>query len=168
MQMASTSAAPAVRPRFVWVPDLIFEDNDNTETPKTVERRVDEFVRVALDPRMDPRAVATMYRLLDLDLDLDLNGTGERPTGYGLSRTWKHPAWSGLRAEEERRNRLLEQLENLDEQVGEGTFECPACHGRRTFSQGLQTRSADEPLTYYVRCARTECPRSLKMWVVRG
>jgi len=152
------------RARITWATELIFEEEKTHDTRSPADA-VEAFVRVALDPRMDPRSVATMYRLLEVEPGC----TDQRPlTGFGMSQTWKHPAWSVLRTEEDRRTRLLEQLESLDEEVGEGTFECPACGGRRTFSQGLQTRSADEPLTYYVRCARAECPRSLKMWVVRG
>ena len=165
-------ARPHIRTKLKlnFAPALIFDDEkdiDRGRTAPSPENLVDEFVRAALDPRMDPRAVATMYRLMDVSSSSS-SSSALILTGFGLSRTWDHPAWTGLRAEEERRARLLEQLESLDEQVGEGTFQCPSCHGHKTFSQGLQTRSADEPLTYYVRCARAECPRSLKMWVVRG
>ena len=141
----------AIVPRLIWqpAPNLVFTEEDDDDDAREGKASIDP-------PAPIPHQCAVaLYRLQD-------------GRGYGLDRTWRHPVWAGLRAEEARRESLLAQLESLDEQVGEGTFECPGCGSRKTYSQGLQTRSADEPLTYYVRCARTECPRSLKIWVVGG
>ena len=33
-----------------------------------------------------------------------------------------------------------------------GVFTCPRCHGKSTVSSERQTRSADEPLTIFIRC----------------
>ena len=35
---------------------------------------------------------------------------------------------------------------------GSAIFECPRCNKRNSTYYGIQTRSADEPLTYFVNC----------------
>jgi len=63
-------------------------------------------------------------------------------------------------------NRLYPKMKDVDEVLGgPGAWDnaqitdekCPKCaHGRAFFMQ-IQTRSADEPMTTFYRCASNEC-----------
>jgi len=145
---------------FMEVPALWFSA-DPTQGLSADEQAAALAATVARDPRVPAAAKAAMYRLL---------GSAHVLEGYGVERIWAHAQWDPWRRAEEESQQLMRQLQNLDEDVGEGTFQCPEpnCRSRQTYSQGLQVRSSDEPMTYYVRCARGECPRALRMWVVRG
>ncbi|VDN06902.1 unnamed protein product [Thelazia callipaeda] len=69
------------------------------------------------------------------------------------------------------RSRYYPKLKDLDEVLGgPGAWEnaqitderCPRCAGERAYFMQLQTRSADEPMTVFYRCANTECAHRWK------
>lgn len=39
---------------------------------------------------------------------------------------------------------------------------CPRCGGDRAYFMQLQTRSADEPMTVFYRCANSDCAHRWK------
>ncbi|KAK6113423.1 Transcription factor S-II (TFIIS) family protein [Brugia pahangi] len=69
------------------------------------------------------------------------------------------------------RSRHYPKLKDLDEVLGgPGAWEnaqitnerCPRCAGDRAYFMQLQTRSADEPMTIFYRCANSECAHRWK------
>uniref|UniRef100_A0A0N5AHC6 DNA-directed RNA polymerase subunit n=1 Tax=Syphacia muris TaxID=451379 RepID=A0A0N5AHC6_9BILA len=68
-------------------------------------------------------------------------------------------------------SRFYPKLKDLDEVLGgPGAWEnaqitderCPKCGGDRAYFMQLQTRSADEPMTVFYRCANSECAHRWK------
>ncbi|VDN27859.1 unnamed protein product [Gongylonema pulchrum] len=64
------------------------------------------------------------------------------------------------------KSRLYPKLKDLDEVLGGPSAwenaqitdeRCPRCSGNRAYFMQLQTRSADEPMTVFYRCANSEC-----------
>ncbi|VDO28211.1 unnamed protein product [Onchocerca flexuosa] len=64
------------------------------------------------------------------------------------------------------RSRHYPKLKDLDEVLGGPSAwenaqitdeRCPRCSGDRAYFMQLQTRSADEPMTVFYRCANSEC-----------
>jgi DNA-directed RNA polymerase subunit M/transcription elongation factor TFIIS len=53
-------------------------------------------------------------------------------------------------SEDEFRKEIIKILTPI--QVVEGLFECPRCKSKKTKSTEVQTRSADEPPTYFILC----------------
>ncbi|VDM44996.1 unnamed protein product [Toxocara canis] len=69
------------------------------------------------------------------------------------------------------KSRVYPKLKDLDEVLGgPGAWEnaqitderCPRCGADRAYFMQLQTRSADEPMTVFYRCANSECAHRWK------
>lgn len=62
---------------------------------------------------------------------------------------WEHPVYDKIR----------EKIEEYDDylvnpfEVAEGIAECRKCGSKKTFSNQKQTRSSDEPMTTFTKCA---------------
>ncbi|KAH7699009.1 DNA-directed RNA polymerase III polypeptide [Aphelenchoides avenae] len=68
-------------------------------------------------------------------------------------------------------SRLYPQLKDLDEVLGGPSAwqnaqiteeRCPRCTHEKAYFMQLQTRSADEPMTVFYRCANAECAHRWK------
>lgn len=68
--------------------------------------------------------------------------------------------WKAARFQSLIRNREAE--ENLmDQEVEDGIHQCNSCGSKKTKSCSIQTRSADEGMTVFVKCTNPKCG---KMW----
>lgn len=64
--------------------------------------------------------------------------------------------WAGVHAELQRKEYEKFAPCLMNDCVGSGAFVCKRCHGDKTVYSQLQTRSADEPSTVYVKCLQCE------------
>ena len=71
---------------------------------------------------------------------------------------WNSPTFETIKNRREEEDQFL--IKPFE--VEEGIEECRYCGSRRTYSWSKQTRSADEPMTTFVKCANTKCGKSWK------
>lgn len=54
-----------------------------------------------------------------------------------------------------------EKVDDVQEEISEGLFQCKRCGSKKTTYYSLQTRSADEPMTNFITCV--SCKNRWKM-----
>lgn len=61
--------------------------------------------------------------------------------------------WNSVTYKHIRDKQLIENERELNPpEVQEGVYTCRKCKSKKTLSYGIQTRSADEPMTMFIKC----------------
>jgi len=58
-------------------------------------------------------------------------------------------------------NKWKDEIDDTEQEIQEGIFQCKKCGSKKTTYYSLQTRSSDEPMTNFITCV--ECKNRWKM-----